>query len=244
MELKTGENCSTTGYNQSMDFNIAEIIQRVVTFMPAFLLALVVHEYAHAWMAYRWGDQTSEWSGRLTLNPVAHMDPFGTIAFPLLSIVMGSSIFFGWAKPVPIDPSRFRNYRKGLFWVSFAGPLSNILLGFFTAFALVGFRILVPQGVGLREFGDASLQGLLLINFALAIFNLIPIPPLDGSNIVMSFLNHSAARKFAEFQQYSFFLLLFLMFSGALRVIGVPIMYLANFSMSLAATVFGFALGY
>src|SRR5690606_11758239 len=154
------------------------------------------------------------------LNPVAHMDPFGTVAFPLLSIVMGSSIFFGWAKPVPIDPSRFRNYRKGLFWVSFAGPLSNILLGFFTAFALVGFRILVPQGAALQEFGDALLQSLLLINFALAIFNLIPIPPLDGSNIVMSFLNHSAARKFAEFQQYSFFLLLFLMFSGALKVIG------------------------
>lgn len=225
-----------------MDFNIAEIVQRVVTFMPAFLLALVVHEYAHAWMAYRWGDETSEWSGRLTLNPVAHMDPFGTVAFPLLSIVMGSSIFFGWAKPVPIDPSRFRNYRKGLFWVSFAGPLSNILLGFFTAFAMVGFQVFVPQTFGLYEFFNAMLQSLLLINFSLAIFNLIPIPPLDGSNIVMSFLNYNAARKFAEFQQYSFFLLLFLMFSGALRVIGIPILYLAKFSLALASYVFGFAL--
>jgi Zn-dependent protease len=225
-----------------MDFNIAEIVQRVVTFMPAFLLALVVHEYAHAWMAYRWGDETSEWSGRLTLNPVAHMDPFGTVAFPLLSIVMGSSIFFGWAKPVPIDPSRFRNYRKGLFWVAFAGPLSNILLGFATAFALVGFHLLMPADFAVREFGIEFLRGLLMINFALAIFNLIPIPPLDGSNIVMSFLNHNAARKYAEFQQYSFFLLLFLMFSGALRVIGIPIALLAEFSVNLASYVFALAL--
>jgi Zn-dependent protease len=225
-----------------MDFNVAEIVQRIVTFMPAFLIALVVHEYAHAWMAYRWGDETSEWSGRLTLNPVAHMDPFGTIAFPLLSIIMGSSIFFGWAKPVPIDPSRFRNYKKGLFWVSFAGPLSNILLGFFTAFALVGFRIFVPESFAGSEFFNATLQSLLMINFALAIFNLIPIPPLDGSNIVMSVLNYNAARKFAEFQQYSFFLLLFLMFSGALRILSIPILALANFSVNLAAYVFGMAL--
>lgn len=223
-----------------MDF--ASIIQNVVTFMPAFLLALVVHEYAHAWMADRFGDKTSEWAGRLTLNPVAHMDPFGTIAFPLLSIVMGSNIFFGWAKPVPIDPSRFSHYRKGLFWVSFAGPLSNILLGFFTAFALVGFRVFVPESFSLYDGIGAMLQSLLLINFSLAIFNLIPIPPLDGSNIVMSFLSPSASRKFQEFQQYSFFLLLFLMFSGALRVISVPIMFLAKFAMGLAATLFGFAL--
>ena len=226
-----------------MDFNVAEIIQRIVTFMPAFLLALVVHEYAHAWMAYRWGDHTSEWSGRLTLNPMAHMDPLGTIAFPLLSIVTGSSIFFGWAKPVPIDPRRFTNYRKGLFWVAFAGPLSNILVGFATAFALVGFRVFVPESFSYFEALNALLESLLLINFSLAIFNLIPIPPLDGSNIVMSFLRGEAARKYAEFQQYSFFLLLFLMFTGAFKFIGIPIFALANFSMGLAGTIFGAALG-
>jgi Zn-dependent protease len=226
-----------------MDFNAAEIIRNIATFMPAFLIALVVHEYAHAWMAHRFGDTTSEYMGRLTLNPAAHIDPLGTIAFPLLSIVTGSSIFFGWAKPVPIDTARFSNYRKGLFWVSFAGPLSNLILGLFTAFALVGFQVFVPETFGFYEGLKAMLFSLLLLNFSLAIFNLIPIPPLDGSNIVLSFLSDSAARHYMAFQQYSFFLLLFLMFSGALRVIAIPIRFLAELSLAIAASVFGFALG-
>lgn len=225
-----------------MELNFAEIIQNIVVLMPAFLLALVVHEYAHAWMAYRFGDKTSEWSGRLTLNPAAHIDPFGTILFPLLSIVTGAKIFFGWAKPVPIDPTRFSHYRKGLFWVSFAGPLSNILLGFFTAFAMVGFRVFVPESFAFYEAGNAMLSSLLVINFSLAIFNLIPIPPLDGSNIVMAFLSYEASQKYMMLQQYSFFLLIFLMFSGALSVIRYPILFLVNLSMGLAAGVFGFAL--
>lgn len=225
-----------------MEFDIASIVQRVVTFMPAFLLALVVHEYAHAWMAHRFGDTTSEYSGRLTLNPLVHMDPLGTVAFPLLSIATGASILFGWAKPVPIDPSRFSHYHKGLFWVAFAGPLSNILLGFFTAFAYVGFQIFVPESFGFHAALKAMLESLLMINFALAIFNLIPIPPLDGSNIVLSFLDDDTAHKYMALQQYSFFFLLFLMFSGALKVIAVPIFFLANFSVSIASYVFGFAL--
>jgi len=226
-----------------MEFNAAEIIRNVATFMPAFLIALVVHEYAHAWMAYRFGDTTSEYQGRLTLNPAAHIDPLGTIAFPLLSIVTGSSIFFGWAKPVPIDTTRFSHYRKGLFWVSFAGPLSNLILGLFTAFALVGFQVFVPASFGFYEGLQAMLFSLLLLNFSLAIFNLIPIPPLDGSNIVLSFLSDNAARQYMALQQYSFFFLLFLMFSGALRVIAIPIRFLAELSLAIAASVFGFALG-
>ncbi len=223
-----------------MDLN--QILQNVATFMPAFLLALVVHEYGHAWMAARFGDKTSEWSGRLTLNPAAHIDPLGTIAFPLLSIALGSSIFFGWAKPVPIDPSRFSHYRKGLFWVAFAGPLANITLGLFTAFAFVGFQVLIPPTFGFHAGILAILESLLLLNFSLAIFNLLPIPPLDGSNIVLSFLSYNASRKFMEFQQYSFMLLLFLVFTGALRWLAFPIMFLAKLSIALAASVFGFAL--
>lgn len=231
------------GYNHFMDFNAAEIIRNIATFMPAFLIALVVHEYAHAWMAFRFGDTTSEYMGRLTLNPAAHIDPLGTIAFPLLSIVTGSPIFFGWAKPVPIDTTRFSHYRKGLFWVSFAGPLSNILLGFFTAFALVGFQLLVPQTFGFHEGVKAMLTSLLLLNFSLAIFNLIPIPPLDGSNIVLSFLSPSASRQYIALQQYSFIFLLMLMFSGALKIIAVPIYFLANLCLTIAGTVFGLAFG-
>lgn len=226
-----------------MDANIAKTVQDIVTFMPAFLLALVVHEFSHAWVANLFGDKTSEWSGRLTLNPAAHIDPLGTIAFPILSIVMGSSIFFGWAKPVPIDATRFSDYRRGLFWVSFAGPLSNIILGFITAFALVGFRVFVPEQFGFFEAINSMLQSLLILNFSLAIFNLIPIPPLDGSNIVLSFLGYEASRKFMQFQQFSFYILLFLMFSGAMRFISIPILFMAQGSMALAAHVFGIFLG-
>src|SRR3989344_3915841 len=123
--------------------NAAEIVQKIAIVYPALLIALVLHEYAHAWVAKRYGDETSAWSGRLTLNPAAHIDLFGTIIFPLIGIALGGFIF-GWAKPVPIEPRNFRDYRSGLFWVSFAGPLSNILLGFFFAFVMVAFYSYVP----------------------------------------------------------------------------------------------------
>lgn len=222
----------------SPNFDLAQIIQRIVTFMPAFLIALVVHEFAHAWMAKRFGDKTSEWSGRLTLNPAAHADPFGTILFPLISIMLNANVFFGWAKPVPIDTRQFTDYRKGLFWVAFAGPLSNILLGFATAFALVGFSVMVPQSFGFYSALQSMLQALLILNFSLAIFNLLPIPPLDGSNIVLSFLGHNATQRYLALQQYSFFLLLFLMFSGALRILGIPILFLADGAIAIALSVF------
>ncbi|HEY8278527.1 MAG TPA: site-2 protease family protein [Bdellovibrionota bacterium] len=224
---------------QSPDW--ASLVQHAVIFFPAFLIALVVHEFAHAWMANFFGDKTSEWSGRLTLNPIAHMDLFGTVIFPLVSIFSGSSIFFGWAKPVPINPNQFTNYRKGLFWVSSAGVLMNLIVGFFSAFVLVAVYKFFPASSGYREGLLALFDSLLVINFSLAVFNLLPIPPLDGSNIVLSFLSYNASRKFLEFQQYSFYLLLFLMFSGALRFIGYPIILLRALALSLAQAVFGLA---
>lgn len=224
-----------------MQFDAALVIQRVAIFMPAFLMALVFHEFAHAWMADKFGDKTSEWEGRLTLNPVPHIDIFGTIVFPLISIISGASIFFGWAKPVPINPNLFRNYRKGLFWVAFAGPLSNIIFGTLAAFALVAFAAYVPQSFGYHAAVIEMLRTLLLINFSLAVFNLVPIPPLDGSNMVLSVLNYNAARKYLIVQEYSFYILLFLMFTGLLRVLSIPIQILAALSINLAASVFGFA---
>ena len=226
----------------SSGFNLVEIIRNILIYMPAFLLALVVHEFAHAWMAARFGDKTSEWSGRLTMNPAAHIDPMGTLLFPMISIAGGLPFFFGWAKPVPIDPRQFTNYRKGLFWVAFAGPLSNLAMGFLAGFLLVAFKLFLKPDFVFYEGGSAILQSFLVLNFSLAIFNLIPIPPLDGSNILLSFLGYNAARKFYELQPYASLLLLFLMFSGALRIIGIPILMLANLSLNLAASVFGFAL--
>lgn len=220
--------------------DIQETIRNIVTLFPAFLLSLVVHEFAHAWTAKRFGDSTSEWSGRLTLNPVVHMDLFGTVVFPLISIVFGG-IFFGWARPVPIDTRQFRNYRSGLFWVAFAGPLSNIFLGFFSAVIFIAFLKFVPESSPIYGFFNAFLKSLILWNFSLAIFNLLPIPPLDGSNMVLSFLNYNAARKFAEFEQFSFFLILALAFSGAFKILAYPIHFLSNLSLAIASMFFGFA---
>lgn len=225
-----------------MNFDLVEILRNIVLFMPAFLFALVIHEYAHAWMATRYGDNTSEWSGRLTMNPAAHIDPIGTILLPMASIAFGWHLFFGWAKPVPIDPRQFSHYRKGLFWVSFAGPLSNILTGFVAAFLFVGFAKYVPITFSFHEAVLSMLQAFLMLNFSLAVFNMIPIPPLDGSNILLSFLSYNASRKFLEFSQYASMLLLFLMISGAFSVLRYPVLLLVNLSVNLAALVFGFAL--
>lgn len=219
-----------------MDF--ANIMQKIAVVYPALLIALVLHEYAHAWVAKHYGDNTSLWSGRLTLNPAAHIDPFGTVLFPLIGIALGGFIF-GWAKPVPIEPRNFRDYRNGLFWVSFAGPLSNILLGFLFAFAMVAFAVYVPREFGMYQPLFLILQQLVTINFVLAVFNLIPIPPLDGSKMVESFLSYENLRKFQALEQWGFYILLFLMFSGALRVILMPVHWFYQVAVGLAASVLG-----
>jgi Zn-dependent protease len=222
-----------------MDLDLVHTIQNIAIFFPAFLIALVVHEFAHAYVATLWGDETSVWSGRLTLNPLSHIDPIGTIVFPLISIALGAHLFFGWAKPVPINPNQFRHYRKGLFWVSSAGPIANILLGFLSAILLVGCAVHIPESNGFKEGLMELLKSLMALNFSLAIFNLLPVPPLDGSNIVLSFLSYNASRKFIEFQVYANYLLLFLMFTGALSVLSGPILLLMRLALGLAGHIFG-----
>jgi Zn-dependent protease len=223
-----------------MDANLSQIIQSIIITFPAFLLALVVHEYAHAWMATRFGDQTAAWSGRLTLNPMVHIDWIGTIALPLVGLIFGG-LMFGWAKPVPIDPRQFRHYRRGLFWVSFAGPLSNFLFGFLSSLAFMAVYKFTDPTFGYREGMLALLESLSAVNFMLAVFNLLPVPPMDGSNIVLSFLGHNATRIFYQIQQYSFMLVMLLMFTGAFRIISVPVEILFRLSQSVAAHLFGLA---
>lgn len=224
-----------------MDANVAEVIQRIAIMFPAFLLALVVHEFAHAWMASRFGDQTAQWSGRLTLNPLAHIDPIGTVLLPLLGIIFPGGLMFGWAKPVPIDPRQFSHYRKGLFWVSFAGPLSNILFGFLSTVAYVAVVRFLPISSDYHTAAIAFTQSLAIVNFMLAVFNLLPIPPMDGSNIVLSFLSYNASRKFLELQQYSFMLIILLMYTGVLQVLRYPIGLLYGLSEFGAKLLFGLA---
>jgi Zn-dependent protease len=164
-----------------LSFDLSHFLaQRVMILIP-LLLSLTVHEWAHAWSAYRLGDDTASMQGRLTLNPIAHIDLVGTLVLPLLGIP------FGWAKPVPVNPTRFRRGVKmstGMVITAAAGPMANIVLAFLAAVAF-GLMMRFAPGTTTHTMGLSSLLvTLILINVSLAIFNLIPIPPLDGSRVV------------------------------------------------------------
>jgi len=170
----------------------------LILLIPSVLAALTVHEYAHGWVAYQLGDPTAKSLGRLTLNPLAHLDPIGTI----LLIVA----FFGWAKPVPVNPLNFRNPRRDMIWVALAGPFSNVLLA-----ALIGFSLQPLINYGLMEPFGTVYQMMTLavfINLMLALFNLLPIPPLDGSKVVAGLLPIRYLGIWLKFEQIGPMLLL------------------------------------
>lgn len=189
--------------------------------LPGLLFAIVAHEWAHGYMAKRFGDNTAERSGRLTFNPAAHIDPFGTVIMPLMLLAMGWGAF-GYAKPVPVDVRNFKDFRKGIFWVSFAGPLANFIIGIISAFlwALFASGIVSPEFAFHNEVRKI-LEFSLIINFVLGGFNLIPIPPLDGSKMVASFLKGEMLRKYEELARYANFIFLGLI---ALSIAGVHIL--------------------
>lgn len=219
--------------------SIAESVQRLSLQFPPLVIAIVFHEVAHAFMATRWGDQTAKSEGRLTLNPVPHIDPMGTIFFPMLMMLMSSGgMLFGWAKPVPINPSRFRKYRAGLFWVSFAGPAMNFLLALFSALLFSGIRKWVPTDFYLYEPLVAMSYVSVSLNIALAVFNLIPLPPLDGSKMIQSFLSFNATQKYESIAQYSFFILMALMFTGAFAILHGPIRFITQITLLFSESLF------
>jgi len=175
----------------------------------AFLLAITIHEAAHAWMADRLGDPTARLMGRLTLNPLAHIDLYGTILFPLLLILLRFPIVFGWAKPVRYDPYNLADPRRDSALISLAGPLSNLTLAIISALALR--IVLTPFSPFL--FLSGFLSPLIWINIALAIFNLLPIHPLDGGKILVGLLPQKEAYEADVFlKQYGMIILFFLIF--------------------------------
>lgn len=179
--------------------------------IPALLAALTIHEYAHARVAVALGDPTPRYEGRLTLNPVAHLDPLGLIMLWLFK--------FGWAKPVPIDPRYFRNERQGIMLVSFAGPAANLLLAFATAILMAILGNLHLLSGGLLQV----LRFTYIYNLIFAVFNLIPIPPLDGSKILISLLPGRQAYALERIEPYGSFILIALVYLDIISMITSPV---------------------
>ena len=178
------------------------------------LFSVIVHEVAHGYVALLNGDPTARMLGRITLNPVPHIDPIGTILLPLLLLMTHAGILFGWAKPVPVNPLNYRNYRWGEITVSAAGALSNLALAvIFAALLRLGFN-----NVGLMKLAYFGVS----INIFLALFNLIPIPPLDGSHILAILLPRDLARVYSHLQPVGFILILILFYTGILGAVLMP----------------------
>jgi Zn-dependent protease len=218
--------------------SLGENFQRLSIQLPPFIMAVVFHEFAHGFIANRWGDTTARDRGRLTLNPIPHIDPVGTLLFPIINMLSGMSLLIGWAKPVPIDPRKFRRLRLGLFCVSLAGVGMNVLLALLSACVLMTIYRFMPHDFFLFDPLFQMCIVSISLNYALAVFNMIPLPPLDGSKVVESFLPIAAARKFESISRYSFFILMALLLSGAFSVLAYPIRLLTNLTLLGAAALF------
>ena len=189
----------------------------IVISVPIFIFAMMIHEIAHGWVAYKLGDPTAKFSGRLTLNPLSHIDPIGTILLPITLIVMGSPVVFGWAKPVPINFMGLRNPKRDIMLVGAAGPVVNIIFAFILA-AIFRLLPIVPTSL----FGEVLFASI-LVNLILAAFNLIPIPPLDGSRILFSLLPPDLAMKYMSIEPYGFIILFVLIYFGFLDRVVYPL---------------------
>jgi len=202
-------------------------IQRLVLLAPPILFALTIHEFAHGYVALTLGDPTAKDQGRLTLNPLKHLDPIGTIAFFLIN--------FGWARPVPVNPHYFKNPRKGMLWVALAGPVTNLAVAVISA-------LLTKVVIVLASFFPATMvlavlypiQKMLFasvwINLVLCVFNFIPIPPLDGSRVLAGILPAHLARSYQSIERYGFLILVLLMFTPVIPALIMPII---NFAQNL-----------
>ncbi|EPZ49964.1 peptidase, M50 family [Bacteriovorax sp. BAL6_X] len=210
------------------------IINTLTLALPGFLLAISFHEFGHAWMARRYGDDTAERIGRLTLNPIPHVDFVGTVIFPMVGIMLGG-VPFGWAKPVPVDVRRFKNMKSGIFWVSFAGPGANLILMILSALFFGMVYAYVPSTFSLKTQFMDMLQYSVFINILLAVFNLIPFPPLDGSKMVAAYLDYNSARKYEELQRFSFIFILILWFTPIFGYMIRPVMSLGMVLMNTFA---------
>jgi len=199
------------------------MVQYIAMAIIPILFAITLHEVAHGWVAYQFGDPTAKMLGRITLNPLKHIDVFGTILVPALLLSMGGFLF-GWAKPVPVDPRNFKNRRQTMMWVAIAGPLSNLLMAFFWA-VLFKFALMLQQNGSSAATALSVMSRLgIQINLVLFVLNLIPIPPLDGSKVLMSLVSPKVGYYLDKIEPYGFFIVLALVYLGIFNLLLTPIM--------------------
>ena len=197
------------------------LIQKIAIYALPVIFAITVHEAAHGYAARYFGDMTAHLAGRISLNPIKHIDPFGTILVPAL-MMMAGGILFGWAKPVPVDFSRLRNPKRDMLWVAAAGPASNLVMAILWVFALK-FSAGLPAYLGVPF--ELMAQAGVMINVVLMVLNLLPLPPLDGGRIAVSLLPHHLAYRYAKVERYGFIILIVLLFTGVLAKILQPLIF-------------------
>lgn len=196
-------------------------IQKIAVYALPVIFAITVHEAAHGFAARYFGDMTADRAGRITLNPLKHIDPIGTILLPALTLLVGG-ILFGWAKPVPVDFSRLRHPKRDMLWVAAAGPASNFVMALFWAL-MIKFAVTVPS-VYSQPLGLMGQAGV-MINVVLMVLNLLPLPPLDGGRIAVSLLPNRMAYQYAQIERYGFIILIVLLATGLLATIMEPFIH-------------------
>ena len=223
--------------------NPEQLIPQLIIYMVVLLLAISAHEASHAWMSYKFGDDTARLLGRITLNPVAHIDPIGTLLIPIMMFIFGhvggalaSIPLIGWGKPTPVNPLRWRNKDLANVMVSIAGILANIII------ATIGFvilEVLLKTGAAdqlpesLQEPIGLFLSYLLIMNVSLAVFNLLPFPPLDGSKVLDTFLPASMRPLMEFLERYGFYILILLIWAGFFNAIITPVFNVIDYLLRL-----------